>query len=160
VDKVQKQPTTPTKHAQTHTSIIKQAMTNTTLLLTRVTPNDCEIRRGSGCSLWAPCLSPRLRRWLTKCLCLMCRGHWPDPLPSSCSLGWWRLRSAARCRESQSRVERPVDACLAPSPHPGGVPSPSWEYPSSLHRLELILLPVGLEVVDGVLQLALVATDP
>jgi hypothetical protein len=106
VNKAPKQPTTPTK--QTQTSIIKQAMTNATLLLTRVTPNDCEIRRGSGCSLWAPRLNPGLRRWLTKCLCLTRRGRWPDPPPSSCSLGWWRLRSAAGCGESQSHAERPV----------------------------------------------------
>jgi hypothetical protein len=33
--KVPKQPMTPTKQAQTQTPIIKQAMTNTTLLLTR-----------------------------------------------------------------------------------------------------------------------------
>jgi hypothetical protein len=74
VDKALKQPTTPTKHAQTQTPIIKQVTTNATLLLTRVTPNDCEIRRGSGCSLRAPCLNPVLRRWLTRCLCLMRRG--------------------------------------------------------------------------------------
>jgi hypothetical protein len=99
MDKALKQPTTLTKHTQIPTSIIKQAMTNATLLLTRVTPNDCEIRRGSGCSLRAPCLNPGLRRWLTRCLCLMRRGHWPDPLPSSYSLGWWRRHSAAGCRE-------------------------------------------------------------
>jgi hypothetical protein len=62
VDKALKQPTTPTKHAQTQTPIIKQAMTNATLLLTRVTPNDCETWRGSGCSLWAPCLNLDLDR--------------------------------------------------------------------------------------------------
>jgi hypothetical protein len=134
VDKALKQPTTPTIHAQTHTSIIKQVMTNATLLLTQVTPNDCEIWRGSGCSLWAPCLNPGLRRWLTKCLCLTRRGRWLDALPSSCSLKWWRLCSTARCGESRSRAERPVDACLGPPSHPSGVPSPSWEYPSSPHR--------------------------
>jgi hypothetical protein len=55
MDKAPKQPMTPTKHAQTQTSIIKQAMTNATLLLTQVTPNDYEIRRGSGshCGLLA-----------------------------------------------------------------------------------------------------------
>jgi hypothetical protein len=58
MDKVLKQPTTPTKHAQTQTPIIKQAMTSATLLLTRVTPNDCEIWRGGGCSLRAPYLNP------------------------------------------------------------------------------------------------------
>jgi hypothetical protein len=44
-DKEPKQPTTPTKHAQTQTQklIIKQAMTNATILLTRMTPNDYEI---------------------------------------------------------------------------------------------------------------------
>jgi hypothetical protein len=51
MDKVSKQPMTPTKHAQAQTPIIKQAMTNATLLLTQVTPSDCEIRRRSGCSL-------------------------------------------------------------------------------------------------------------
>jgi hypothetical protein len=51
------------------TSIIKQAMTNATLLRTQVTPNDCGIRRGSGCSLRAPCLNSGLRRWLSRCLC-------------------------------------------------------------------------------------------
>jgi hypothetical protein len=134
VDKASKQPTTPTKHAQTQTSIIKQAITNATLLLTWVTPNDYEIQRGSGCPLWAPCLNPGLRRWLTRCLCLTCRGRWPDPLPSSCSLGWWRPRSAARCGESRSCIERPLDECLAPPSYPSGVPSPSWGYPSSPHR--------------------------
>jgi hypothetical protein len=134
VDKAPKQPMTPTKHAQTQTSIIKQAMTNATLLLTRVTPNDCKIRRGSGCSLQAPCLNLGLRRWLTRCLCLTCRGRWPDPLPSSCSLGCCHLCSVAGCGESRSHAERPVDECSAPPSHPGGVPSPSWEYPSSSCR--------------------------
>jgi hypothetical protein len=130
VDKTPKQPTTPNKHAQTQTSITKQAMTNATLLLTQVTPNDCGIRRGSGCSLWAPCPNSRLRRWLSRCLCLTHRGHWPDPLPSSYSLRWWRLRSAAGCGESRSHAERPVDECSGPLSHPGGVPSSSWGYPS------------------------------
>jgi hypothetical protein len=134
VEKAPKQPTTLNKHAQTQTSIIKQAMTNATLLLTRVTPNDWEIRRGSGCSLRAPCPNSGLRRWLSRCLCVIRRGHWPDTLPSSCSLGWWCLHSAAGCGESQSRAERPVDECSAPPSHPGGVPSPSWGYPSSPHR--------------------------
>jgi hypothetical protein len=125
VDKTPKQPTTPTKHAQTQTPIIKQVMTNATLLLTQVTPNDCEMQRGSGCSLWAPCLNPGLSRWLTRCLCLTHRGRWPNPLPSSCSLGWWHLHSAARCGESRSHTERPVDECSAPPSHPTGVPSPS-----------------------------------
>jgi hypothetical protein len=51
MDKALKQPTTPTKHAQTHTSIIKQSMINATLLLTQVTPNDCEIQRGKWLSM-------------------------------------------------------------------------------------------------------------
>jgi hypothetical protein len=131
MDKAQKQPTTPNKHAQTQTSIIKQAMTNATLLLTRVTPNDYGIRRGSGCSLRAPCPNFGLRMWLSRCLCLMHRGRWLDPLPSSCSLRWWRLHSAAGCGESRSCTEQPVDECSAPPSHPGGVPSPSWGYPSS-----------------------------
>jgi hypothetical protein len=134
VDMASKQPTTPNKHTQTQTSIIKQVMTNAILLLTRVTPNDCEIRRGSGCSQQASCLNSGLRRWLSRCLCLMCRSRWPDSLPSSCSLRWWRPRSTAGCRESRSHAERPVDECSAPPSHPGGVPSPSWKYPSSPHR--------------------------
>jgi hypothetical protein len=105
VDKEPKQPTTPTKHAETQSSIIKQAMTNATLLLTRVTPNDCGIRRGSGCSLRAPCPNSGLRSWLSRCLCLMHRGRWSDTLPSSCSLGRWHLRSTARCGESRSNAE-------------------------------------------------------
>jgi hypothetical protein len=134
MDKAPKQPMTPTKHTQTQTSIIKQAMTNATLLLTQVTPNDCEIQRGSGCPLRAPCPNPGLRRWLTRCLCLKHRGHWPDPLPSLCSLGWWPSRSVAGCGESRSHTERPVDECSAPPSHPGGAPSPSWGYPSSPHK--------------------------
>jgi hypothetical protein len=134
VDKATKQPIAPNRHGQTQTLIIKQAMTNATLLLTRVTPNDCGIRRGSGCSLRAPCPNSGLRRWPSRCLCLMHRGRWPDPLPSSCSLRWWHLHSAARCGESRSHTERPVDECSAPPSHPGGVPSRSWGYPSSPHR--------------------------
>jgi hypothetical protein len=63
MDKAPKQPTTPTKYTQTQTSIIKQAMTNATLLLTQVTPNDCEIWRGSGCPRETPRLNPGLWRW-------------------------------------------------------------------------------------------------
>jgi hypothetical protein len=117
----------------TQTSIIKQAMTNATLLQTQVTPNDCRIRRGSGCSLQAPCLNSG-PRWLSRCLCRTRRGHWPDHLPSSCSLGWWCLRFTAEREESQSHVERSVDECSAPPPHPGGVPSPSRGYPFSSRR--------------------------
>jgi hypothetical protein len=57
------------------TSITKQTMTNATLLQTRVTPNDCGIRRGSGCPLRAPCPNSGPRRWPSRCLCLMRRGH-------------------------------------------------------------------------------------
>jgi hypothetical protein len=78
VDKAPKQPSTPNKHARPQTSISKQAMTNATLLLTRVTPNDSGIWRGSGCSLRAPCPNSGLRRWLSRCRCLALRGHWPD----------------------------------------------------------------------------------
>jgi hypothetical protein len=85
VDNVPKQPTTPQQHIQTQTSIIKQSMTNATLLLTQVTPNNYGIRRGSGCSLRAPCPNSGLRRWLSRCLYLMRRGRWPNHLPSSCS---------------------------------------------------------------------------
>jgi hypothetical protein len=116
------------------TSIIKQAMTNATLLRAQVTPNDCGIRRGSGCSLWAPCSNSGLRTWLSRCLCRMRRGHWPDPLPSSCSLGWWRLCFTAGCGDSRSCAERSTDECSAPSSHPGSVPSPSWGYPFSPRR--------------------------
>jgi hypothetical protein len=108
----------------------------------------------------APCPNSGLRRWLSRCLCLTHRGRWPNPLPSSCSLGWWRLRSTTGCGESRSRVERPVDECSAPPSHPGGVPSPSWGYPFHPVGLGLIFLLVGQEVVDRVLQPALVATNP
>jgi hypothetical protein len=111
-------------------------MTNATLLQTQVTPNDCGIWRGSDCLLRAPCPNSGLRRWLSRCLCLMRRGHWPDPLPSSCSLGWWHPLFAARHEESQSHAERSANECSALPPHPGGVPSPSGEYPFSPHRHE------------------------
>jgi hypothetical protein len=135
-------------------------MTNATILLTQVTPNDCWIRRGSGCSLQAPCLNSGQRRWLSRCLYLMRRGRWPNPLPSSCSLGWWRLRSAAGCRESRSHAERLVDECSAPPSHPGCVPSPSWDIPFHPVGLELIFLPLGQEVAHRFLQSTLVAMDP
>jgi hypothetical protein len=127
-------------------------MTNATLLLTQVTPNDCGIQSGSGCSLQAPCPNSGWRRWLSRCLCLTRRGRWPDPLSSSCSLGWWRLRSTTGYRESRSHAEWPVDECSAPPSHPGDVLHPIG--------LELILLHVGQEVVDRVLQPTLVAMDP
>jgi hypothetical protein len=104
-------------------------MTNATLLQTQVTPNNCKIQRGSGWSLWAPYPISGPRRWLSKCLCLMRIGHWPDHLPSSCSLGWWRPLFTTRREEFQSSAERSADECSAPPPHPGGVPSPSGEYP-------------------------------
>jgi hypothetical protein len=97
----------------------------TTLDITWVTPSECGTHRGSDCSLRVPCLNPGPRRWLTRCLCLTHRGRWPDPLPSSCSPGWWRPCFATGCRESQSCAERPVDECSAPPSHPGGAPSPS-----------------------------------
>jgi hypothetical protein len=141
----------------THTNAnIKQEMTNATLLRTQVTPNDCGIRRGSGCSLRAPCPNSRLRRWL----CLTRRGRWPDHLPSSCSLRWWHPLFTAECEESRSHAERSADECSTPPPHPGGVPPPSWDIPFHLVGLELILLPIGQEVVDRVLQSALVAMEP
>jgi hypothetical protein len=113
-------------------------MTNATLLQTQVTPNDCGVRRESGCSLRAPCPNSGPRRWLSRCLCLTRRGRWPDPLPSSCSLGWWRPLFTAGREESQSRAERSTDKCSAPLPHPGGVPSPSGGYPFSPRRLLLL----------------------
>jgi hypothetical protein len=106
----------------------------TTLDATWVAPSECGTRRGSDYSLRAPCLNPRPRRWLTRYLCRTCRCHWPIPLPSSCSLRWWRPCSTAGCGQSRSRAERPVDECSAPPSHPGGAPSPSWGYPCSPHR--------------------------
>jgi hypothetical protein len=93
--------------------------------ITWVAPSECGTWSGSDCSMRAPCLSPGPWRWLTSCLCLTRRGRWPDPLPSSCSLRWWHLRSTAGCGESRSRVERPVDECSDPLSHPGGAPFPS-----------------------------------
>jgi hypothetical protein len=119
---------------KTQTSIIKQAMTNATSLQTQVTPNDSGIRRGSGCSLRAPCVNSGPRRWLSRCLCWTHRGHWPDHQPSSYSLGWWCLCFVAEREESQSHAERSIDVCLAPPPHPGGVPSQSGGYPFSPRR--------------------------
>jgi hypothetical protein len=81
-------------------------MTNATLLQTQVTPSDCGIRRGSGSSLRAPCPNSGPRRWLSRCLCRTRRGHWPDHLPSSYSLRWWRLCFAVEREESQSHAER------------------------------------------------------
>jgi hypothetical protein len=106
----------------------------TTLNTTWVSPSECGTRKGSDCSLWAPCLNRGPRRWPTRCLCLTHRGHWPDPLPSSCSLRWWCPRSIAGYGESRSHDERLVDLCSAPLSHPGGAPSPSWRYPSSPQR--------------------------
>jgi hypothetical protein len=105
-----------------------------TLDITWVAPSKCGTQRESDCSLRAPCLNRGLRNWLTRCLCLTRRGHWPNPLPSSCSLEWWHPCFVAGCRESQSRAERLVDECSAPPSHPGDAPSPSWGYPSSPHR--------------------------
>jgi hypothetical protein len=68
----------------------------------------------------------------------MRRGRWPDPLPSSCSLGWWHLRFTAGREESQSRAERSTDECSAPPPHPDGVPSLFGGYPFSPRRLLLL----------------------
>jgi hypothetical protein len=109
-------------------------MTNATLLQTPVTPNVCGIRRGSGCSLRAPCLNSGPRRWLSRCLCRTHRGHWPDPLPSSYSLRWWHPHFIAGCKESRSRAEQSADECSAPPSHPSGVPSPSWGYSFLPHR--------------------------
>jgi hypothetical protein len=97
----------------------------TTHDITWVAPSECATQRRSDCSLWAPCLNPGPRRWLTRCLCLTRRGRWSDPLPSSCSLRWWHPHSAARCRESRSHAERPIDECSTPLSHHGGAPSPS-----------------------------------
>jgi hypothetical protein len=70
----------------------------------------------------------------------MRRGHWPNHLPSYCSLRWWRLHFTAEREESQSRAERSADECSARSPHPGGVPYPFGGYPFHPVGLELILL--------------------
>jgi hypothetical protein len=96
--------------------------------------SEYEIRRGSDCPLWAPCLNPGSRRWLTRCLCWTRRGHWPDHLLSSCSLEWWHRRSATGCGGSQSCAERPANGCSASPSYLGGAPSPSWGHPSSSHR--------------------------
>jgi hypothetical protein len=151
MDKAPKQPMTRSKHAQTQTSIIKHAMTNATLLLTRVTPNDCEIRRGSGCPWETPCLNPGLSRWQTRCLCQMHRGHWPNPLPSSSTLdggvrvpqlGAERLDLSLCSQQADTQLHRHVLVVYHLHPrdillHPKG--------------LEHVLLPLGQEVVDAVL---------
>jgi hypothetical protein len=91
----------------------------TTLDMTWVAPSECGNWRGSDYSLWAPCLNPGPRRWLTRYLCRTRRGHWPAPLPSSCRLGWWHSRSTTGCRESRSHAEWPVEECSAPLSRPG-----------------------------------------
>jgi hypothetical protein len=119
---------------------------------------------GSGGGEWLLTVGSLPELWteevLSRCLCLTRRGRWPDPLPSTCSLGWWPLRSTTGCGESRSRVERLVDECSAPPSHPGGVPSPTGDILLHPVGLELIPLPVGQEVVDRILQPTLVATDP
>jgi hypothetical protein len=117
--------------ARNKTSHTMQLMTLNT---TSGAPTEYGIRRGSDYPLWAPFLDPRSRRWLTRCPCWPCRGHWPDHLPSSCHLGWWRQCSVAKCEESQSRTERVANGSWAPPSHPSGAPSPSWGHPSSPHR--------------------------
>jgi hypothetical protein len=114
----------------------------TTLDTTWVAPSEYRIRRGSDCPLGAPCLNPRLLRWLTRCPRQTRRGHWPNHLPSSCNPGWWRLSSAVGCKGSQSRTKKPTSGCSTPLSHPGGAPSPSCGHPSSSRDLELILVPV------------------
>jgi hypothetical protein len=101
-----------------------------TLDITWVAPSENGIRRGSGCQLEAPRLNPGSWRWQTRCLCQTCRCHWPDPLPSSSTLGWWHPSLTAGYGETQSLVERPVDGCSAPPSRPGGVPSLFWGYAS------------------------------
>jgi hypothetical protein len=46
-----------------------------TLDITWLAPSECGTQRESDCSLRAPCLNLGLRRWLTRCLCLIHRGH-------------------------------------------------------------------------------------
>jgi hypothetical protein len=109
-----------------------------------VAPSENGIWRGSDCPLEPP----------------QRRGRWPDPLPSSGTLGWWRLSSATRCKETRSLAEQPADRCSAPPSRPGGVPSPSWDILLHPRGLELVLPSLRQEVVDGVLQLNLVAMAP
>jgi hypothetical protein len=58
--------------------------------------------------------------------CQMHRGHWPGPLPSSGTLGWWHPSFAARCGETRSLTEQPAGRCSAPSSRLGGIPYPTW----------------------------------
>jgi hypothetical protein len=135
-------------------------MTNTTLLLTRVTSNDCEIWRGSRCSLRAPCPNPGLRRWLTKRLCLAHRGRWPKlchpHVASDGGIGVPQLDAeildvALSGQKTSAQLHRHI--LVVYHHHPGDILLDPI-------GLELILLPIGQEVVVGVLQLTLIATDP
>jgi hypothetical protein len=98
----------------------------------------CSSKARGDCLLRAPCPNSGPRRWLFRCLCSMRRGHWPDPLPSSCSLGWWRPLFTAGCEESQSRAERSANECSALPPH---------QVVYHLHPGNILFHPIGLELI-------------
>jgi hypothetical protein len=135
-------------------------MTNAKLLHTWVTPNGCGIRRGSGCPLATPRLNTELSRWLMRYPCQMCSGHWPHLLPSSGNCCWSHLSSSPSCEETISPAVKPAVGYPAPLSRLGCGSSPSWECQSSPRSLELILLSLRQDVVDGVLHLAVVGVLP
>jgi hypothetical protein len=90
----------------------------------------------------------------------MRRGHWPDHLPSLCILGWFvgvpqldaeSLNLALSGQQTGAQLHHHI--LVVHHLHPGDI---------LLHSigLELILLPIRQEAVDGVLQSTLVAMDP
>jgi hypothetical protein len=143
-----------------------------TLNMTRVTPSEYGIQRGSDCPLRVPCLNPGSWRWLTRCLCQTHRGHCPDHLPSSCSLRWWHLSSTARCGGSQFHAELLAGRCSAPPSYPerwGGGDAQVFQQslkptggnrsfcPEGLHLVCISVYPLDLCVARGrVLPLGLV----
>jgi hypothetical protein len=124
-------------------------MTNATLLQTQVTPNDCgllaqTLHQGGGCP------SVHVRHVEVTGLTL-----YHPPVPSNGGICVSQLSAKSldlvlSGQQTSAQLHRHI--LVVYHLHPGNVPF----YPIGL---ELILLPVGKEVVDRVLQPALVATD-
>jgi hypothetical protein len=114
-------------------------MTNATLLQTQVTPNDCGVWRGSGCSLRAPCLNYGPRRWLSRCLTLYHPHVASDGGVRFSQLSAKSLDLMLSGQQTSAQLHRHI--LVEYHLHPGNIPF----HPVGL---EPILLPVGQEVVD------------
>jgi hypothetical protein len=134
-------------------------MTNATLLQTQVTPNDYGIQRVSSCSLRAPCLNSGLRR----CYPGVCVGRvevtdltlYHPHVASDGGVHFSQLSAKSldlvlSGQQTSALLHRHI--LVVYHLHPGDIPF----HPVGL---ELILLPLGQEVVDRVLQPTLIATD-